>query len=61
MGDNEYGLLVDVDDMVAMKNAMKEAIGNETMRLKFEKNAYERVKEFDKIAVAKQLVRYLGD
>jgi glycosyltransferase, group 1 family len=61
LGDNEYGLLVDVDDMVAMKNAIKEAIGNETMRLKFEKNAYERVKEFDKIAVAKQLVRYLGD
>lgn len=59
LGDDEYGILVPVDDEKAMETAMRRALEDENLRLDYEKRAYGRVAKFDKNAVAAQLIGYL--
>ena len=59
LGDDEYGVLVPVDDEKAMDSAMRRALEDENLRRDYEKRAYGRVVKFDKNAVAAQLIGYL--
>jgi glycosyltransferase, group 1 family len=59
LGDDEYGILVPVDDEKAMETAMRRALEDENLRQDYEKRAYGRVVKFDKNAVAAQLIGYL--
>ncbi len=59
LGDDEYGILVPVDDEKAMEAAMRRALEDEDLRQDYEKKAYGRVAKFDKNAVAAQLIGYL--
>lgn len=61
LGDDEYGILVGVDDEIAMQKAMQKALDDENLRKSYEKKAYNRIKNFDKEAIVSQLVRYLED
>lgn len=59
LGDDEFGVLVGVDDEKAMQKAMKKALDDENLRKTYEKKAYNRIKNFDKTAIAKQLIEHL--
>lgn len=59
LGDDEFGVLVGVDDEKAMQEAMKKALDDENLRKSYEKKAYNRVKNFDKTAIARQLIAHL--
>lgn len=59
LDDDEYGILVPVDDEKAMETAMRRALEDENLRRDYEKRAYGRVVKFDKNAVAAQLIGYL--
>jgi len=59
LGDDEYGILVPVDNEKAMETAMRRALEDENLRQDYEKRAYGRVIKFDKNAVAAQLIGYL--
>lgn len=59
LGDNRFGVLVGVDDEKAMQAAMQKALDDENLRKSYEKKAYNRVINFDKVAVTRQLIEYL--
>ncbi|MDO5046104.1 N-acetylgalactosamine-N,N'-diacetylbacillosaminyl-diphospho-undecaprenol 4-alpha-N-acetylgalactosaminyltransferase [Campylobacter sp.] len=59
LGDDEYGILVGVDDESGMQEAMQKALMYENLRESYEKKAYNRVKNFDKNAIADELIGYL--
>ncbi|WP_069632159.1 glycosyltransferase [Campylobacter pinnipediorum] len=59
LGDNEYGLLVGVDDEKSMQEAMQNILDNEELRYKYESRAYERVKKFDSDIISLKLIEFL--
>ncbi len=59
LGDDEFGVLVGVDDEKGMLEAMKKALDDEKLREKYEKKAYNRIKNFDKTEITRQLIEYL--
>lgn len=61
IGDNEYGILVPVDDEEAMMTAMKKVLNDENLRAKYESRAYKKALEFDGKNIANELIKYLKD
>ncbi|MBE2985236.1 glycosyltransferase [Campylobacter sp. RM9344] len=59
IGDDEYGILVPVDDEDAMQKAMIKVLNEPEMRAKFEAKAYQKAKEFDSRNIANELMSYL--
>ncbi|QCD44516.1 glycosyltransferase [Campylobacter mucosalis] len=59
LGDDEWGILVGVDDENAMLEAMKNVLNDENLRKSYETKAYERALKFDSVNVADMLIKYL--
>ncbi|MCR4941313.1 MAG: glycosyltransferase [Campylobacter sp.] len=59
LGDDEFGILVGVDDEKQMREAMLRALNEAELREKYEKIAYKRAKDFDSTAIAAKLVEFL--
>lgn len=60
LGDNDFGILVAVDDEIATFKAMKMALENENLRKNYENKASARIKEFEAKNIAKQLIDELN-
>lgn len=58
--DNEYGILVKVNDEDALFDGLKTMLEDENLRNSYKQKAYERAIEFDKIKMVKQLFNILG-
>ncbi|NDJ27749.1 glycosyltransferase [Campylobacter sp. MIT 12-8780] len=58
-GDNEFGLLVKVNDENAMFEGLKIMIENESLRKAYQEKAYQRAKNFDKNEIAKKALEFL--
>lgn len=59
IGDDEYGILVPVDDENAMRKAMISVLYDEQKCAKYEAKAYIKASEFDSKRVAKKLIEFL--
>ncbi|AJC85170.1 N-acetylgalactosamine-N,N'-diacetylbacillosaminyl-diphospho-undecaprenol 4-alpha-N-acetylgalactosaminyltransferase [Campylobacter peloridis LMG 23910] len=53
--DDEFGLLVKVDDEKAMQEGLEKMCNDEELKINYRQKAFLRAKEFDKINIAKQL------
>ena len=58
--DNEYGILVKVNDEDSLYDGLKLMLEDDKLRNSYKQKAYERACEFDKTKIAKQLFEYLG-
>lgn len=59
IGDDEYGILIPVDDENAMRNAMIRALNEPWLREKYERVAYERARDFDSEVICRQVIELL--
>lgn len=53
--DNQYGLLVEVDNEKAMQEGLEKMCFDEELKQNYKNKAFSRAKEFDKIKIAKNL------
>lgn len=60
LGDNDFGILVPVDDEIATFKAMKTALENENLRKNYENKASTRIKEFEAKNIAQWLIAELN-
>ncbi|TQR61005.1 N-acetylgalactosamine-N,N'-diacetylbacillosaminyl-diphospho-undecaprenol 4-alpha-N-acetylgalactosaminyltransferase [Campylobacter troglodytis] len=60
-GDNEYGLLVKVNDEDALYEGLKTMCEDKHLRQEYEKKASKRAKDFDKMKIARELFELLGE
>ncbi|KGI55683.1 N-acetylgalactosamine-N,N'-diacetylbacillosaminyl-diphospho-undecaprenol 4-alpha-N-acetylgalactosaminyltransferase [Campylobacter sp. MIT 97-5078] len=58
-GENEFGLLIKVNDENAMFEGLKTMIENENLRKAYQEKAYKRAKDFDKNEIAKEALEFL--
>ncbi|EGK8128542.1 glycosyltransferase, partial [Campylobacter lari] len=58
--DDEFGLLVKVDDEKAMQEGLEKMCNDEALKASYKQKAFLRAKEFDKISVAKQLFEFFN-
>lgn len=60
-GDDEFGLLVRVNDEEALFEGLKTMSENANLRQKFKQKAHLRASEFDVVKIAKELLDYIRD
>ena len=60
LGDNEFGILVPVDDEIATFKAMKMVLNDENLRKNYESKASRRIQEFEAKNIAKELIDELN-
>ena len=60
-GDNEYGLLVAVNDEDALFEGLQTMCEDKHLRQEYEKKANKRAKDFDKTKIARELFEILGE
>ena len=60
-GDNEYGLLVPLNDEDALFEGLKTMCEDKHLRQEYEKKASKRAKDFDKMKIARELFELLGE
>lgn len=58
--DDEFGLLVKVDDEKAMQEGLEKMCNDESLKATYRQKAFLRAKEFDKISIAKQLFEFFN-
>jgi glycosyltransferase involved in cell wall biosynthesis len=59
LGDNEYGLLVPVDDPEALPHSVKKLLTDESCRAYFQEQAQKRAQDFDLEQIGSKYVRLL--
>lgn len=60
-GDDEYGLLVAVNDEDALFEGLQTMCEDKHLRQEYEKKAHKRAKDFDKTKIARELFEILGE
>ena len=60
-GDDEYGLLVAVNDEDALFEGLQTMCEDKHLRQEYEKKASKRAKDFDKTKIARELFEILGE
>ncbi|MCV3336947.1 glycosyltransferase [Campylobacter sp. RKI_CA19_01121] len=58
--NDEFGLLVKVDDEKAMQEGLEKMCNDEALKASYRQKAFLRAKEFDKISIAKQLFEFFN-
>lgn len=60
-GDDEFGLLVKVNDEEAMTQGLQTMSKDEALRQSYKKKAHKRASEFDAVQISRELLNYLRD
>lgn len=60
-GDDEFGLLVRVNDEEAMTQGLQTMSKDEALRQAYKKKAHKRASEFDAVQISRELLNYLRD
>lgn len=58
--DDEFGLLVKVDDQDAMQKGLEKMCFNENLKQQYRQKAFTRAQEFDKVQIAKKLFEFFN-
>ena len=61
LGDNEYGILVPVDDPAALARAIEKLSGDETLRKELGRKAALRAREFDISNIGPKYASFLNE
>lgn len=59
--DDEFGLLVKVDDQDAMQKGLEKMCFDENLKQQYRQKAFTRAQEFDKVQIAKKLFEFFNE